>query len=148
MKKYDYIEALVEKHRVPFAIDGSVSIQEIEMVEQRISFQLPDSYRWWLSKYGIGQIGSSAINSPHNSTDPMDFVHSYFRDVELGIAEPRVLNVMSSDDEDFWLDTTAMQNQECPVLVSEYGPHPKEPYASSFEEFLIRRIRWWYEGGK
>ena len=142
MNKYDEIKKIIEEaeYGVDFADFGNgVSEEWISKAEERLGFELPKTYKWWLKNYGGGEIYGEEIFSIYEEDfDTVvggDIVYMYELNKRNGNYPPNMLVISEYDDEVFYFDLTQKEN-EYPI----YSLNSKDIYANDFIEFLKKRI--------
>lgn len=138
---FEDLAGMIARTRVAFPRPGSgVSEFAIQSAERRLGLSLPPSFRWWLREYGGGQIGGDILYGLDEAgIDAPDIVELARRNRADG-RDPSRLVVCIGNEEEYWLATSATQpDEECPVWLAD-GGHVSL-YASSFAEFLRRRLR-------
>ncbi|KGX83104.1 SMI1/KNR4 family protein [Pontibacillus marinus] len=145
MIMYDEIQSLIAESRdsVEFADYGDGVAEEwIIKAEERLGFKLPNSYKWWLRKYGGGEIYGDEIFSIYEQDfDTVvggDIVYMY----ELNKKNKNYSNdkvvICEANDAVFYFDLNNRKDEnEMPI----YSLHENIKYADSFIEFLKKRIK-------
>ncbi|WP_423800806.1 SMI1/KNR4 family protein [Neobacillus sp. SAB-20_R2A] len=142
--KYVEIQKLIAEagSAVDFADYGDgISEQWIMKAEERLGFQLPKSYKWWLRNYGGGEIYGEEIFSIYEQDfDTVvggDIVYHY----ELNIKNKNYSNdkvvICETDENVFYFDLNKRKDEnELPI----YSLNDNKKYADDFIEFLKKRI--------
>lgn len=113
----------------------------IERAEQRLGVMLPPSYKWWLRNYGGGDVHGEEIFSIYG----IEFDEAVGGDIVYAnehreLPPSRLAICDTGVDEEFYFDTSrADDNGEYEVVAFEH-PDAESTYASSFAEFLRKRI--------
>ncbi len=148
MKKFNKLVELIENSRdkgVDFGTHEDAPTPElIIMAEQRLSLPLPPSYKWFLSNYGGGEVFGEEIYSIYGpdfeSAFGGDVVFQYLahqRSKTLALDEiPVAVNDMG---EIFFMKAAPDEQGEYQVWVKR--GNASLPYASTFVDFLEKRIR-------
>ena len=132
---FEDIVELVAQANVAFPPAGlGLTESDISRAEAVLGVQLPPSYRWWLMRYGGGQIGGDILLGigPHKDGPDLFTV----RQRRAGR-----LYFYQGNEERFFFDTThRTSDEEFPVMYEEDAADPSV-FAATFADFLRRRIR-------
>lgn len=118
--------------------ENAPSEEAIAAVEAELGVRLPPSYRWWLRRYGGGEILGGEIHSIYGSNlTPADILTGYRLHVEAG-HDARLIPICETDlDGVFCLDARdSPSGTEYPVLNVTLGRR----FADDFSEFLLRQL--------
>jgi antitoxin YobK len=144
MNKYDEIQKLIAEagDSVEFADYGDgISEEWIIKAENRLGFELPNSYKWWLRNYGGGEIYGEEIFSIYEQDfDTVvggDLVYNY----ELNMKDKNYSNdkvvICEANDDVFYFNLSKRNDEnELPI----YSLNDKKKYANDFIEFLKKRM--------
>lgn len=116
----------------------------IARAESALERPLPASYRWFLQRYGGGEIGGEEIYSiygiPFETANGGDIVSQHLANRKTGLLGESKLVVGATDFvEIFFFDYDAFRDGECPVdLRLPSGEQVR--YAEDFYDFLRKRI--------
>ena len=91
MNKYDEIKKIIEEAEdgVDFADFGNgVSEEWISKAEERLGFELPETYKWWLKNYGGGEIYGEEIFSIYEEDFDTVVKKKKKQDIEEVVSEP------------------------------------------------------------
>ncbi len=116
----------------------------IEKAEQKLGFELPRSYKWFLKTYAGGEIGTEEIYSIYSAdfegVNRGDIVYQHIVGIKNNIVDGKNLVISETDvGEVFFFDYSRFNDSECPVgLRLPSGENIN--YASDFYEFLYKRI--------
>ena len=126
--------------------EGEVNPEWIDDAEQKLGFNLPPSYRWWLLKYGSGFLD----NSPIYTLAPPEFRDSADSDLlyadkinkQNGLTSFGRLYFYEPDgDQRYFFDMTRKdENQDNPVMVEDLAEQDIYEYGGNFSDFLRREI--------
>lgn len=122
----------------------AVSDEWIARAESTLERPLPASYRWFLQRYGGGEIGGEEICSiygvPFETANGGDIVFQHVVNRKAGLLAESKLVVSATDfGEIFFFDYDAFRHGECPVdLRLPSGEQVR--YAEDFHDFLRKRI--------
>lgn len=119
-------------------ITGGVSRTEIEKMESELNIKLPDSYKWFLEKYGqCGVSGTMIYGIAKNNIHRASISTTDYRKKGL----PNNYCVICDVDEwVYCLDTNSMINGECQIVDWDISKGKgKERYAN-FYQFFVSKI--------
>ncbi|NKK97340.1 SMI1/KNR4 family protein [Rhizobium leguminosarum bv. viciae] len=123
----------------------AVSYDWIQKAENRLGFPLSTSYKWFIKKYGGGEIGGEEIYSIYgidfDAVNGGDIVYQYIVGQKNGLLEKNKVAVSETDyGEVFFFYYVSNSAEECPVYLRL--PSGEEiMYSSNFFEFLYKRIK-------
>ena len=137
---------LIERARVAFPRPGSgVTTAAIARAEASLGLPLPESYKWWLLTYGGGQIKGDIVYGLEEEQPDDTWLPDIVALAEVNRRDPshprERLVFCTGNEESFFFDTTQMVGGEYPVFYYEADRDEATHYASSFVEFLHKRIR-------
>ena len=146
---YEDIVTLIEEKSVSFPkFDSGSGVSEaaIRRAEGALKVPLPESYKWWLSKYGGGQIAGDIVygidEGNMGAPDLVELAQMNERDGREGI---RHLVFAIGDGEQFYFATSERGAEgEYKVYLLDAGQGDPMPYANSFADFLRKRIKEMY----
>lgn len=141
---YEDIIQLIERARVSFPPFGNgVSQTAIDNAETTLGFALPQSYKWWLLNYGGGQIqGDIVYGLDEGGMGRPDVVELAKMNERDGLYGQERLVFCMGNAENFVFDTQSLEDDgEYEVLLHDIAGGEEIPYATSFTEFLQRRIK-------
>jgi hypothetical protein len=144
MNKYNEIQKIITESEniVEFADFGDgISEEWIKKAEERLGFELPNSYKWWLKNYGGGEIYGEEIYSIYEQDfDTVvggDIVYMYELNRKNKNYPDNAVVVCEADDNVFYFDLSMKDDEnEYPI----YSLTDKKRYADDFIEFLKKRI--------
>lgn len=132
---------LIERSGVAFCRDGGITSSAIDNAEARLGIPLPDSYKWWLRKYGAGQIeGDILFGLDEGDIDMANIVGLAEQNARHGFHGKERLVFCVGNEEQFYFDTINLVDGEYKVFWLEFGQDPML-FAADFAGFLKRRIR-------
>lgn len=118
---------------------GGVDESQIELVQNELGVELPDSYKWFLATYGSGGLFGVDILGvgKSNRTLVVDDTRRYRG---LGLDKDLVV-IEDAREYVYCLYTSKMDNKECPVIAWN-RPDGLDDYntAKNFNEFLSQRL--------
>lgn len=144
---FDDVIQLIERSKVAFPkIGNGVSVATITSAEKALGFPLAESYKWWLLNYGGGQIkGDIVYGLDEDGMGRPDIVELARMNEQDGLYNKDRLVFSMGNAENFFFDTTKLENGEYPVLVHDITQDEVIQYAGSFADFLRKRIRELYK---
>lgn len=144
MSKYDEIKKIIAKSEdyVEFADFGDgISEEWIKKAEDRLGFELPNSYKWWLKNYSGGEIYGEEIYSIYEQDfDTViggDIVYMYELNRKNKNYPDSAVVICEANDDVFYFDLS-MKNDENEYPI--YSLNDNKCYADDFIEFLKKRI--------
>lgn len=144
MNKYDEIKKIIAESEsiVEFADFGNgISEEWIKKAEERLGFELPNSYKWWLKNYGGGEIYGEEIYSIYEQDfDTVvggDIVYMYELNRKNKNYPDNAVAICEANDDVFYFDLSVKEDKnEYPI----YSLNDNKRYADDFIEFLKKRI--------
>ncbi|MEZ0118731.1 UNVERIFIED_ORG: hypothetical protein ABRZ91_002688 [Heyndrickxia coagulans] len=117
---------------------GGVDEKQIEYVQNTLEVQLPKSYKWFLTNYGSGGLfGVDILGVAKSNIASVVIETKNYRD--LGMSNNLV--IIEDIGEYYCLDTSKMENNECPVIAwNRQGGLDDFNTAKNFYEFLSQRL--------
>ncbi|MED0906563.1 SMI1/KNR4 family protein [Bacillus nitratireducens] len=117
---------------------GGVSEEIIKKAENQLGIKFPDSYKWFLAKYGSGGIFGVDILGCGKASKPAVISNTEsFRDIGL----PHELVIIENCDEFVYcLDTSNFIDNECLVVYWDRSEGYGEKIANNFYDFLSERL--------
>jgi antitoxin YobK len=118
---------------------GGVNEDQINLVQNELGVELPDSYKWFLASYGSGGLyGVDILGVGKSNRVPVVDNTRRYRD--LGLDKDLVV-IEDAGEFVYCLYTSKMDNKECPVIVWN-RPDGLDDYstAKDFYEFLSQRL--------
>lgn len=122
-----------------FDVVGQVDKKIIPTIENELNVILPESYKWFLETYGHGGIGGVEIYGVISSTDiPVIERTKDYRESGLPVS---YVVIQSLGEWVYCLDTSGMENLECPVIEwdRELGTGNKQ--YNNFYHFLHEKFQ-------
>ncbi|MED4567969.1 SMI1/KNR4 family protein [Brevibacillus agri] len=136
MKTNQVIELIKNAEKKFFV--GALSDTKISNIEEKLNVKLPDSYKWFLREYGTGGVigveilGGGLRDIPTCVTETVDW-RGYGLPEEFVVIENFGAGV-------YCLDTSRIENGECPVVDWEQGEGVGTQEYNDFLSFLIERF--------
>ena len=139
---YDDLIRLIERSNVAFPnIGNGVAEETVVRAEASLGLALPESFKWWLTNYGGGQIKGDVVygldEGDMGRPDIVDLARMNERD---GLYDIRRLVFSIGNSETFFFDTIKYHGGEYEVVQHDFTQNEMIPYAVSFAEFLRKRI--------
>ncbi|GGI11599.1 SMI1/KNR4 family protein [Gottfriedia solisilvae] len=146
MNKYEDIKRIIAEagNSVDFADYGDgISEEWIIKAEDRLGFNLPNSYKWWLSNYSGGEIFGEEIFSIYEQDfDTVvggDIVYMYELNKKNKYFDDDKVVICESSDDIFYFDLSiSLEEDENEIPI--YSLNNNKKYADDFIEFLKKRI--------
>ncbi|MGG3571862.1 SMI1/KNR4 family protein [Bacillus gobiensis] len=138
---FDYVkvEDLINNNKERGIFTGGTSDKNIDEIEDSLNVKLPESYKWFLRKYGAGgMFGVLILGYNFDSASVVKRTEDYRRD--YGLTDGLVV-IEDIDIYSYCLDTNEMTNGECPVIVWDNLGGFENIEAESFIEFLYNRLQ-------
>lgn len=150
MFDYNKIEKIVqqyleeEEEEEQYSFRGGASTEQITNVEKLLNVKLPDSYYWFLKRYGSGGIAGININgieARQNNLEDCTLVYNtkYYR--EKFNLDKRYIVIENCGDYIMCLDTNENNNNEYPVIKHIiYGDVDIFKRKDNFYEYLLDKL--------
>ena len=117
---------------------GGISENEIENAMKTLSVVFPESYKAFLSDFGGGDAGGEIIFGITNNEED-DVVIATQMERSQGFPKNLII-IGFSNDTLVCLDTSKMNNGECPVVEVNYDYSEIEVVADTFGKFLYEYL--------
>ena len=144
--------SLLDSAGLEMIVRRPVSDSDIELCEREIGFKLPDSYKFFLSRYGYG--GAASIEfygliSGDLREDSDVNAFAVNQELQIDYSLPKELFAFENFEGDAvaCLMLSRMSNGECPVILWDHSQslerNLRKPYiyADSFGEYFLKKIR-------
>ena len=142
MDNYIKAKEILDMDAVDFT--GAVTIEEIQKAEQKLNVKFPESYKAFLKDFGAGDVGGEVIfGIVNNEREDEDIDMVKITRMEHEYKMPKHMVVIyydESNDSLCCLDTSKMNNNECPVVSVPNDYEDIEIVADSFGEFLYEMV--------
>lgn len=136
---------LIEIHGEAIRFVGKADNLRVDFVERVLGVSLPESYKWFLTNFGLAILPGCLILGNGLDTIPA-CVRSTKDWREFGLPNNLVVIEDSGTDWVFCLDTSMMEHGECPVVDWEQnntGTRVKyETFLKYFKERLQESLDW------
>jgi len=137
MNRQDIEELIVSQEDNCF-FTGGVSEEFIHEIEKKLTVQLPESYKWFLSQYGYGGINGVLIEGV-GLDKSLQVVKTTLNLRRYGLPESLVV-IENIDEYVYCLDTAQMNKNECPILDWDQGSGIGENQYSNLYDYLYDRF--------
>lgn len=136
---YSKVENFINENKQNAIFTGRASHKNIADIEETLQSQLPNSYKWFLEKYGAGGLfGVLVLGYNFDHASVVDRTKEYRE--HYGLTDGLVV----IEDVDFFaycLDTNKMKEGECPVVEWDRVIGYQDIVAESFIEFFYDKIQ-------
>lgn len=132
---YQDIENFIKENEAFASFTGGVEESKIKEVEETLKVRLPNSYKWFLAKYGYGAVFGQEILGCGKSEVP-SVVQQTKRFRRLGLPEQYVV-IQNCDEWIHCLDTNEIVNNECPVISWNRINGVDDIQANNFFSFIL-----------
>ena len=132
------VEGFINDNKDHATFTGGVSEEKVKLIENELNVNLPESYRWFLKKYGSGGIYAANILGYDLVSSSVVEKTKEFREL-YNLTEGLVV-IEDIDIFAYCLDTNKMVDGECPVVVwatqGGYGRTVEQTFLTFFFERL------------
>ncbi|MDL4841736.1 SMI1/KNR4 family protein [Aquibacillus sp. LR5S19] len=105
----------INKHKESDDFTGGVDESQINYIQSELGVELPESFKWFLSTYGSGGLfGVDILGVAKSNRAPV--VVNTKRFLDLGMSE-NIIVIEDIDEYAYCLDTSNMENNECPLIA-------------------------------
>lgn len=138
MNKEEIIN-FIKRNMEPDDFTGGVDEKQVDFVQETLEINLPVSYKWFLNNYGSGGLfGVDILGVAKSNIASVVIETKNYRN--LGMGEHLVV-IEDIDEYAYCLDTSNMQNNECPVIAwNKQGGLDNYNTEENFYEFLSQRL--------
>ncbi|MBT2604552.1 SMI1/KNR4 family protein [Bacillus sp. ISL-53] len=136
--KYLALQEFIKQYGEDDDFTGGVSEDKVKETEQKLQVSLPESYKWFLRKYGYGGLfGVDIIGYGFTGPAVVDATkgHQKYYDLIDGLVV-----IEDIDEFAYCLDTNKMINGECPVITWDNQEGYGVKLADNFLEYFIERL--------
>lgn len=129
------VEKFIEEFRKEKDFTGGIDEEKINFIERQLNVILPESYKWFLRKYGSGGIFSiDILGYDFVGASVVETTKEYKK--YYGLSDGIVV-IVDVDAFAYCLDTNKMNNGECPVISWDVDSESYDSEeASNFLEFF------------
>ncbi|NTU28075.1 SMI1/KNR4 family protein [Bacillus tequilensis] len=136
---YSQVEQFIKENADDDDFTGGISIDKINAIEEKLNVKLPNSYKWFLEKYGSGGVYRVNILGHGKATARVVTVTEDYRkyyDLIDGIVVIEYIDEFS-----YCLDTNRMDDDgECPAILWDNQEGYGRTVARNFLEFLMEDL--------
>ncbi|MCR6598847.1 SMI1/KNR4 family protein [Bacillus halotolerans] len=135
---YHEIEEFIKENAEDDDFTGGISEEKIREIQNRLNVKLPESYKWFLNKYGSGGIyGVNILGHGKVSARVVTVTEEYRIHYDLSDG---IVVIEYVDEFSYCLDTNKMENGECPVIVWANEAGHGDTVADNFLQFLMKEL--------
>ncbi|MDG0767194.1 SMI1/KNR4 family protein [Bacillus halotolerans] len=135
---YHEIEEFIKENAEDDDFTGGISEEKIREIQNRLNVKLPESYKWFLNKYGSGGIyGVNILGHGKASARVVTVTEEYRIHYDLSDG---IVVIEYVDEFSYCLDTNKMENGECPVIVWANEAGHGDTVADNFLQFLMKEL--------
>ncbi|EME72538.1 hypothetical protein BSONL12_21569 [Bacillus sonorensis L12] len=133
------VEGFINDNKDHATFTGGVSEEKVKLIENELNVNLPESYRWFLKKYGSGGIYAANILGYDLVSSSVVEKTKEFREL-YNLTEGLVV-IEDIDIFAYCLDTNKMVDGECPVVVWATQGGYGRTVEQTFLTFLFERLK-------
>ncbi|MBC2582565.1 SMI1/KNR4 family protein [Clostridium sp. DJ247] len=145
MDKKNEISKIISDTKEDCYFTGRVGVEKISQIEDALKVTLPESYKWFLSNYGHILIMGIEVFGVSKG-DILSCVEATERYRKIGLPEHFVV-IENCDEWIYCLDTSRMENGECPVVdwdrIDGAGPKKHGNFCDFFYKQLEEAVEDW-----
>ncbi|TDU08473.1 SMI1/KNR4 family protein [Bacillus subtilis] len=135
---YHEIEEFIKENAEDDDFTGGISEEKIREIQNSLNVKLPESYKWFLNKYGSGGIyGVNILGHGKVSARVVTVTEEYRIHYDLSDG---IVVIEYVDEFSYCLDTNKMVNGECPVIVWANEAGHGDTVADNFLQFLMKEL--------
>ncbi|MCY8922019.1 SMI1/KNR4 family protein [Bacillus atrophaeus] len=139
MELYNQVKQFLDENAKDKDFTGGIEEDKISKIEQDLQVRLPESYKWFLRKYGSGGVyGIDILGYDFGGPSVVEFTNEYQEHYKL--TEGHVV-IEDVDYFAYCLDTNKMKNGECPVFTWDRVIGYQEVVADNFIEFFFDKLQ-------
>ncbi len=145
---FEIVEKFIEKYRKNKDFTGGIDEDKIKIIEEQLNVTLPESYKWFLRKYGSGGIFSiDILGYDFAGASVVETTNNYKK--YYGLIDG-IIVIVDVDAFAYCLDTNKMSNGECPVISwdvdsSSYDSEEATNFLEFFWNYLNEKKENWEE---
>lgn len=133
------IEEFIEKNNTKGSFTGGIDEKKILYVEKSLDVLLPESYKWFLKKYGHGGIFGIEILG-YGKSPRVPVIEQTIRYRKLGLSS-RYVVIENSDEWVYCLDLNSPNNAEdCCVVSCDRSGQLINIQSESFYKYLLKSL--------
>ncbi|MGY3838376.1 SMI1/KNR4 family protein [Bacillus atrophaeus] len=135
---YREIEEFIKENAEDDDFTGGISEEKIKEIQNSLNVKLPESYKWFLNKYGSGGIfGVNILGHGKVSARVVSVTEDYRTHYDLWDG---IVVIEDVDEFSYCLDTNKMENGECPVIVWANEAGYGDTVAANFLQFFFEEL--------
>ncbi|AKL84535.1 SMI1/KNR4 family protein [Bacillus atrophaeus] len=135
---YREIEEFIKENAEDDDFTGGISEEKIKEIQNSLNVKLPESYKWFLNKYGSGGIfGVNILGHGKVSARVVSVTEDYRTHYDLWDG---IVVIEDVDEFSYCLDTNKMENGECPVIVWANEAGYGDTVADNFLQFFFEEL--------
>ncbi|MED1015424.1 SMI1/KNR4 family protein [Bacillus atrophaeus] len=135
---YREIEEFIKENAEDDDFTGGISEEKIKEIQNSLNVKLPESYKWFLNKYGSGGIfGVNILGHGKVSARVVSVTEDYRTHYDLWDG---IVVIEDVDEFSYCLDTNKMENGECPVIVWANEAGYGDTVAVNFLQFFFEEL--------
>ncbi|KXZ18964.1 hypothetical protein AXI59_15630 [Bacillus nakamurai] len=136
---YSKVENFINENKQNAIFTGHASHENIVDIEEILQCDLPNSYKWFLEKYGAGGLfGVLVLGYNFDHASVVNRTKEYRE--HYGLTDGLVV-IEDVDYFAYCLDTNKMKDGECPVVEWDRVIGYQDTAAESFIEFFYNKIQ-------
>ncbi|NTU25507.1 type II toxin-antitoxin system antitoxin YobK [Bacillus tequilensis] len=136
---YSKVENFINENKQNAIFTEGASHENIGCIEENLQCDLPDSYKWFLEKYGAdGLFGVLVLGYNFDHVSVVNRTNEYKENYGL------IDGLVVIEDVDYFaycLDTNKMKDGECPLVEWDRVIGYQDTVADSFIEFFYNKIQ-------
>ncbi|MEC0273160.1 SMI1/KNR4 family protein [Peribacillus frigoritolerans] len=136
---YSKLQEFIKEYGQDDDFTGGVAESQVNVVQNELVVELPESYKWFLTTYGSGgSFGVDILGVAKSNRAPVVVNTKSYR--ELGLDKDLVV-IENAGEYIYCLNTSKMENNECPVIAwNRQGGLDDYNTVKNFYEFLSQRL--------
>ncbi|MED1804117.1 type VII secretion system immunity protein YobK [Bacillus subtilis] len=136
---YSKVENIINENKQNAIFTEGASHENIGRIEENLQCDLPNSYKWFLEKYGAGGLfGVLVLGYNFDHASVVNRTNEYKE--HYGLTDGLVV-IEDVDYFAYCLDTNKMKDGECPVVEWDRVVGYQDTVAESFIEFFYNKIQ-------
>lgn len=136
---YSKVENFINENKLNAIFTGGASHENIVRIEEILQCELPNSYKWFLEKYGAGGLFGILVLGYNFDHASVVIRTKEYRE-HYGLTDGLVV-IEDVDYFAYCLDTNKMKDGECPVVEWDRVIGYQDIAADSFIEFFHNKIQ-------
>ncbi|MGG0248964.1 SMI1/KNR4 family protein [Peribacillus frigoritolerans] len=129
----------INEHNESDDFTGGVAESQVNVVQNELGVELPESYKWFLTTYGSGgSFGVDILGVAKSNRAPVVVNTKSYRVSGL---DKGLVVIENAGEYIYCLNTSKMKNNECPVIAwNRQGGLDNYNTTKNFYEFLSQRL--------